>query len=348
MSANNSMTHRERFLAACNCQPVDKTPIWIMRQAGRYLPEYRTLKKQYSFLQLVKTPELAAEVSLQPMRRFDFDAAIIFSDILVIPEALGQPYHFTETGGIEMDYKVDNSDLIDRLEPSGLEDKLGYIGEAMRLVRTQIGDKTALIGFGGSPWTLAVYMIEGSASGDIATIKSLYRNEPQIFNRLLEKIKIALIDLFLMKIQAGADAIQIFDSWANLCPSEAYEDMSLRWIKEIIQALPQQIPIIVYAKGMASQVRSLADTGAKVLSMDGAVRLGDLRAKLPGDVALQGNLEPSIMDADDPEIVRLEALKILKEMKPHNGHIFNLGHGIRPTAKVENVAVLVETVHQFS
>ena len=319
-----------------------------MRQAGRYLPEYRALKEQYSFLQLVKTPELAAEVSLQPMHRFDLDAAIIFSDIMVIPEALGQPYHFSETGGIELDYRVDSSDMIERLDTEGIEDKLGYVAEAIRLVRTQMGDKTALIGFGGSPWTLAAYMVEGGASRNFAKVKSLYRDEPQVFNRLMEKITTAIIDLFHMKIKAGADAIQIFDSWANLCPPEAYEDMSLRWIKKIIQKLPQQFPIIVYAKGMASQVRSLARTGAKVLSMDGSVGLGGVRAELPGDVALQGNLKPSIMDADDPETVRLEALKILKQMKPHNGHIFNLGHGIRPTAKVENVAVLVETVHQFS
>ncbi len=342
------MTHRERFLAACHCQPVDKTPIWIMRQAGRYLPEYRALKKQYSFLQLVKTPELAAEVSLQPMRRFDLDAAIIFSDILIIPEALGQPYYFTETGGVKMDYKVDSSDHIDRLDPAGIEDKLDYVANTMRLIRTQMGDENALIGFGGSPWTLAVYMLEGGSPGNIATVKSFYQDERQAFYRLLEKITAALIDLFKMKIQAGADALQIFDSWADLCPAQAYEDMSLRWISEIIQALPKQIPVIVYAKGMASQVRGLSGTGARVLSMDGTARLGDLRAELPGDVALQGNLEPSIMDADDPETVRLEALKILNEMKPHNGHIFNLGHGIRPTAKVENVSALVETVHQFS
>ena len=286
------MTRRERFLAACHCQHVDRTPIWIMRQAGRYLPEYRKLKEKHSFLECVRIPELAAEISLQPLRRFNFDAAILFSDILVIPEALGQSYQFMDRGGIKMDYKIESKDQIDNLEIKGIDEKLNYVFEALTLLRRELGSDTAILGFGGSPWTLAAYMTEGAASEKFPNINRLFSEERDIFNALMEKITSALIDYFKMKIQADVDAIQIFDSWGCLCPDRDYWEASLRWVKDIIDALPHDLPVILFAKGMAHHSSSLCQTGARILSVDWKVSLRDLRRKLSPSIALQGNLDP--------------------------------------------------------
>ncbi len=340
------MTRRERFLAACHSQTVDCTPIWIMRQAGRYLPEYRKLKESHSFLDLVRTPELAAEISLQPLRRFDFDAAILFSDILVIPEALGQGYRFNDRG-ISMDYALESKEQIDDLDSIGIEDKLSYVGEALALLRKELGTETALLGFGGSPWTLAAYMAEGGASKSFPKVNDLFQNNRAAFNALMEKLTSALIDYFKMKIHAGVDALQIFDSWGCLCSDEDYWDASLRWIKDIIDALPDDVTIILFAKGMAHHHSSLCRAGARVLSVDSSVPLHELRLKLSSSIALQGNLDPAILSTT-PETVRDEAEKILSGMRGKKGHIFNLGHGILPNAKIENVEALVETVHRFS
>ena len=341
------MTHRERFLAACHCQPVDCTPIWIMRQAGRYLPEYRKLKEKYSFLECVRTPELAAEISLQPLRRFDLDAAIIFSDILVIPEALGQGYQFKDGGGIKMDYKIESMNQIENLDRSRIDEKLSYVFEALTLLRNELGSDTAILGFGGSPWTLAAYMTAGESSDKFTTVNRLFTDDRDIFNALMEKLTASLIDYFKLKIDAGVDALQIFDSWGGLCPDGSYWEASLRWIKDIIDALPPDIPVILYAKGMAHHASSLCQTGSRVLSVDWKMPLHELRSKVSPSIALQGNLDPAILSTN-PEKVRDEAEKILQSMRGDPGHIFNLGHGILPDAHIENVETLVETVHRFS
>ncbi len=341
------MNHRERFLAACHCQPVDCTPIWIMRQAGRYLPEYRKLKEKYSFLECVQTPELATEISLQPLRRFDFDAAILFSDILVIPEALGQGYQFKDGGGIKMDYIIESRNQIDNLECSRIDEKLSYVFDALTLLRKELGSEMAILGFGGSPWTLAAYMTEGGSSDKFSAVKHLFIHDRENFNALMEKLTSSLIDYFKLKIQAGVDALQIFDSWGALCPDGNYWEASLRWIKDIIDALPPELPIILYAKGMAHHATSLCQTGSRVLSVDWKMPLHELRSMVSPSIALQGNLDPSILSAN-PEKVRDEAEKILQSMRGDPGHIFNLGHGILPEARIENVETLVETVHRFS
>lgn len=341
------MTHRERFLAACHCQPVDCTPIWIMRQAGRYLPEYRKLKEKYSFLECVRTPELATEISLQPLRRFDLDAAIIFSDILVIPEALGQGYQFKDGGGIKMDYKIESMNQIDNLDRSRIDEKLSYVFEALTLLRNELGSDTAILGFGGSPWTLAAYMTEGGSSDKFTAVNRLFTDDRDIFNALMEKLTASLIDYFKLKIHAGVDALQIFDSWGGLCPDESYWEASLRWIKDIIDALPPDLPVILYAKGMAHHASSLCQTGSRVLSVDWNMPLHELRSKVSPSIALQGNLDPTILSTT-PEKVRDEAEKILQSMRGDPGHIFNLGHGILPNAHIENVETLIETVHRFS
>ncbi len=340
------MTSRERFLAACRQKKLQRPPIWIMRQAGRYLPEYRVLKEKHSFLELVKTPELATEVTLQPLKRFPLDAAIIFSDILIIPEALGQSYHFREEGGIGMDFILDSSDKVNALDSSNIQEKLSYLGKAIKLTRNAIGIDKALLGFGGAPWTLATYMVEGGSSKDFTRIKSLAYQQPLLFNQLMEKVTHALIELFKLQIASGADAIQIFDSWGSICSGIDYWEHSLRWIKTIIDALPEDFPIILFAKGMSHHAENLLKTGAKILSLDWSVNMQQFVNTLPTSCAIQGNLDPVILNTT-PDIVRSNALKLLDQMQSYPGYIFNLGHGILPEAKIENVEMLIETVCNY-
>lgn len=341
------MTSRQRFLAACRLESLDRPPIWIMRQAGRYLPEYRSLKEKYSFIQLVKTPELAMEITLQPLSRFPLDAAIVFSDILIVPEALGQPYHFKEEGGIGMDFTLDNANKINALNNVNIAEKLSYVGKALQLTRSAIGEDKALLGFGGSPWTLATYMVEGGSSKNFSKIKSLAYQEPALFEKLMQKISDAVIDLFKLKIRSGVDAIQIFDSWGNVCPGSDYWDLSLRWVKYIIDALPREIPVILFAKGMAHHAEKLLKTGARILSVDWTVDMVEMRNSLSFPFAIQGNMDPVLLNTT-PKIVRENALKILNQMSPYPGYIFNLGHGILPEAKIENVETLLQTVTQYN
>lgn len=337
------MTSRERFLAACHCHPVDRPPLWIMRQAGRYLPEYRALKEKYSFLTLAKTPELASEVTLQPLRRFPLDAAILFSDILVIPEALGQPYRFLDGKGIGMEYVIDSPETLNRLQPGRIRENLHYVSEALRILRQELAEDKALLGFGGSPWTLACYMVEGGKITHGDTIKAMAYEKPSMFHKLMEILTDSLIDYFKMQIESGADAIQIFDSWGNLAPANLYDDLSLKWISRIISALPPGTPVILFARGMATHAEALAQTGASVLSLDSTVHLSRIRRYAPGNFALQGNLDPALLNTS-PAIVRSAAQKLLSEMKNDPGHIVNLGHGILPNAKIENVEALASTV----
>src|SRR5476651_1558926 len=339
------MTSRERFLAACACAPLDRPPLWIMRQAGRYLPEYRALKAKSSFLEMVRTPALAAEITLQPLRRFpDLDAAILFSDILVIPEALGQGYKFRDEGGIAMEFRLETRAQIDALAPpAAVPERLAYVADALTLLKQELAGSRALLGFGGSPWTLAAYMVEGGSSEDFARIKTLFYSDRAAFDALMEKLTAALIAYFQMQIAAGADAIQIFDSWGGVIAGPDYEAASLRWIRQIIAALPREFPVILYAKGCAPHLADQAFTGARALSVDWTCDLAVVRRALPANIAVQGNLDPVLMQTT-PAIVRREAGRLLESMRSASGHIFNLGHGITPDAKIECVEALVETV----
>src|SRR4051812_39650048 len=229
-----ALTNRERFLKACRCERVDRPPVWLMRQAGRALPEYRKLKEKYSFLQLVQNPELATEVTLQPVRRFGFDAAILFSDILVIPEAMGQAYRFRETGGIEMDFTVQTKADVARLSVEQVTKRLSYVDKALRLLRKELGDKTALIGFAGSPWTLATFMMEGGSAEKYTRALALYREDPKTFSALAEKLTAAVTAYLKMQIKAGVDAVQIFDSHGGHLSAEEFQGASGQWMKEII------------------------------------------------------------------------------------------------------------------
>ncbi len=342
------MTSRQRFLAACACQPLDRPPLWVMRQAGRYLPEYRELKARSSFLHLVRTPELATEVTLQPLQRFSgLDAAILFSYILVIPEALGQAYSFRDTGGIGMEYRIETAAQVAALRhAAAVPEHLAYVADALRLLKTQLGDTKALLGFGGSPWTLATYMVEGGSSNDLERIKLLFYTERPLFDALLTKLTDALIAYFHLQIAAGADAIQIFDSWGGIIAGPDYEAASLQWIRRIVAALPADFPIILYAKGTSAHLTDQAFTGVKAISVDLTINLPHARHLLPANVAVQCNLDPVLMQTT-PAIVAHETTRLLESMRGTAGHIFNLGHGITPRAKIECMSTLVETVTTF-
>ena len=341
-----ALTNRERFLDACRCRAVDRPPVWLMRQAGRALPEYRQLKSQHPFLTLVRTPELAAEVTLQPVQRFDFDAAILFSYILVVAEGLGQGYKFRDGGGIEMNFALRTAKDIERLDVPAMPERLAYVPRALQLVKSSLGNRTALIGFAGSPWTLANFMLEGGSADEFTQAKRLFYSEPEIFSMLMEKLTAAVTRLLQMQIEAGVDAVQIFDSLGGLLAGDAFAAASANWIKQIVAALKNAVPVIVFSKDVHGHWQTLADTGANVLGIDWTVRLADVRAQLPEHVGVQGNLDPSLL-LTKPETVAAETNRILTDMRGVRGHIFNLGHGVPPEAKLENIAALVETVKNF-
>jgi uroporphyrinogen decarboxylase len=317
-----------------------------MRQAGRALPEYRALKEKHSFLELVQTPDLAAEVTLQPIRRFGFDAAILFSDILVVNEALGQNYRFRETGGIQMDFAVRNAADVERLQVGAVRERLDYTARALRLIKAELAGRTALIGFAGSPWTLANFMMEGGSSDAFTCAKALFHADPGLFGRLMEKLTAAVTELLRLQIEAGADAVQLFDSLGDLLAPADYNEASARWMKEIVTGLGDRVPVIVFGRGAHAGWDVLADTGAQVLGVDWQMRLADAARQLPANIALQGNLDPFLLTTT-PEKVATETRRILGEMRGRPGHIFNLGHGVPPAAKLENIASLVETVRGF-
>ena len=339
----NVDTDRERFLRACRCQPVDRPPVWLMRQAGRVLPEYRALKEKYSFAQLVATPELAAEVTLQPIRRFGFDAAILFSDILVAPEAMGQAFRFREQGGVEMEFKIRSADDVARLDVSGAPGRLEHVTKAIRLVKKALAGRTALIGFAGSPWTLANFMLEGGSSREFLTARRLFYTDRALFDSLCEKLTAVVTEFLRMQIEAGAEAVQIFDSLGGLLGAPAFEEASGCWIRRIVRALEGRVPVIVFAKGAHGSLENLRGLNADVLGMDWTAPLSDVRQRLPDTIGIQGNLDPILLETT-PEVVASETRKILDQMRGRDGHIFNLGHGVPPGAKLECVESLVTTV----
>lgn len=346
LSSAVSLTNRDRFLKACHCEPVDRPPIWLMRQAGRALPEYRALKEKYTFLELVQNSELATEVTLQPIRRFGFDAAILFSDILVVCEGLGQNYQFREKGGIEMEFILRTAADVDRLDTGAVNARLNYVAEALKLIKHELAGRTALIGFSGSPWTLANFMVEGGGVKEYSKAKALFYSEPELYNRLMEKLTTAITGYLRMQVEAGAEAVQIFDSLAGGLSDASWEAASGRWIREIIRGLGQKVPVIVFAKGTHGNWTELQAMGAQILGVDWNARLAEVRRRLPSHVGVQGNLDPFLLTTT-PEATAADAKRILQEMKGLNGHIFNLGHGVPPGAKLECIASLVNTVQEF-
>jgi uroporphyrinogen decarboxylase len=336
-------TARERFLRAARCLPVDHPPTWIMRQAGRALPEYRKLKEKYSFLQLAQTPELAAEVTLQPIRRFGFDAAIIFSDILVIPEAMGVGYKFRETGGVEMDFPIRSGADVKNLSVERIVEKLQYVLEAIRLVKNELRGQTALLGFAGSPWTLANYMLDGGSASKHTRALALFRENRPLFDQLCEKLSQAVLQFLRMQLLAGADAVQIFDSLGGIVPAAEFKAASGVWMQQIIASLGSIIPVIVFSKGTRDW-QTLTNTGARVIGIDYNVSLSATREALGPNFALQGNLDPAYMVSDSPEMIAARVEVLLEEMRDQAGYIFNLGHGLPPNSRLENIQAVLETI----
>jgi len=343
----------DRLIRALLRQPVDRTPIWIMRQAGRYLSEYRaTRERAGDFLTLCKTPELACEVTLQPLEHFDLDAAILFSDILTIPDAMGLGLKLIEQQGPRFERTVRSRDDVKALRSLDPDSDLGYVMDAVRLVKHELHDRMPLIGFAGSPWTLATYMIEGGSSRDYALSKSMLYDQPDLMRHLLDKLAVSVRDYLNAQIDAGVDAVMIFDSWAGVLTPAAYRDFSLASIRTILDGLMrerdgQKIPAILFSKGAAHSLGIMANSGCDAVGLDWTFDMGIARALVGDRVSLQGNLDPAVLRAS-PTVIREQAATVLASFGSGNGHVFNLGHGITPDIDPEHVAALVAAVHELS
>jgi uroporphyrinogen decarboxylase len=342
----------DRFLRALRLEPTDTTPIWVMRQAGRYLPEYRaTRERAGSFMGLAQQPEFACEVTLQPLDRFDLDAAILFSDILTVPDAMGLGLSFAEGEGPQFARPLRSKADIDKLAVPDMDGELRYVMDAVRLIRKELRGRVPLIGFSGSPWTLACYMVEGRGSKDFATLKAMCWNEPKLAHQLLDTLAQAVAAYLIAQAAAGAQALMIFDTWGGLLGPGPFREFSLRTMAQIVAALKadaasRELPVVLFSKGAGQHLAALADTGCAGLGVDWTVDLADARAAVGGRVALQGNLDPAILRAA-PAVVRREARMVLDSYGNHPGHIFNLGHGITPEVPPEQVKILVDEVHQY-
>ncbi|WP_133479137.1 uroporphyrinogen decarboxylase [Cognatilysobacter segetis] len=348
----------DRFLRALRREPVDRTPVWLMRQAGRYLPEYRaTRARAGSFLAMAKNPELACEVTIQPLERFPLDAAILFSDILTVPDAMGLGLYFVEGEGPKFERPVRTAADIAKLAVPDVGTDLRYVTDAVSLIRRELGGRVPLIGFSGSPWTLACYMVEGGGSKDFARVKSLALNDPAAMHCLLDVTTDAVIAYLDAQRLAGAQAMQVFDTWGGVLSPAMYREFSLRYLERIARELPRgdgadRAPLILFGKGNGAYLEALAATGAEGVGVDWTVDLGDAARRTGGRVALQGNLDPVTLYAS-PEAIRREVGRALNAYRDGNGgsregHVFNLGHGMSPDMSPEHVAVLVDAVHSLS
>ncbi|MFP6840134.1 MAG: uroporphyrinogen decarboxylase [Pseudohongiellaceae bacterium] len=343
----------DRFLKALAREKVDVTPVWMMRQAGRYLPEYRSIRKQAGdFLSLCQNPELACEVTLQPLRRYAFDAAILFSDILTIPDAMGQGLYFTEGEGPKFRKVIRSAADVDNLPDVNIADELSYVTDAVALIRKELNGSVPLIGFSGSPWTLATYMIEGGGSKDFRFAKQFLYNHPEAMHLLLDKLALAVTDYLNAQIRAGAQALQIFDTWGGILTSAAYREFSLDYMSKIIGGLiteneGRKVPVIVFTKNGGQWLQAIADCACQAIGLDWTTDIGTARSQVGERVALQGNMDPTLLYASTDSI-RREVATILKSFGAGSGHVFNLGHGITPEVDPEHVAVFVEAVHELS
>jgi len=343
----------DRFLRALLRQPVDVTPVWMMRQAGRYLPEYRaTRAKAGDFMTLCKTPELACEVTLQPLERFPLDAAILFSDILTVPDAMGLGLYFETGEGPKFERTVRSEADVDRLPVPDPEGELRYVMDAVRTIRGALAGRVPLIGFSGSPWTLATYMVEGGSSKDFAHLKGMMFDRPDLLHRLLGKVADAVTAYLNAQIAAGAQAVQIFDTWGGALTPRDYREFSLRYMTRIVEGLTRQadgrqVPVILFTKNGGQWLEDMVEAGADALGIDWTTDLDDARRRVGDSVALQGNMDPSALYAS-PERIRHEVATILESYGHGSGHVFNLGHGIHQHVDPEHARVFVEAVHELS
>ncbi len=341
------------LLRALRRQPVPRTPVWIMRQAGRYLPEYREVRAQAGdFMSLCRNAELACEVTLQPLRRFPLDAAILFSDILTVPDALGLGLHFVTGEGPRFERPVQSAAAIRKLSVPDVASELGYVFEAVRTIRAALGGKVPLIGFAGSPWTVATYMVEGRSSRDFATIKGLAKEDPQALLRLLDVVTETTVHYLNAQIEAGAQAIMVFDTWGSALEPDDYRRFSLANMQTIVDNLARNngaepIPVILFTKGAGELLADMANTGCDALGVDWTTDLATARDYVEDKVALQGNLDPATL-RESPEAIRKGVRDTLASYGKGPGHVFNLGHGITPDIDPDNVTALVEAVHELS
>lgn len=341
------------FIKALLKQPIDRTPVWMMRQAGRYLPEYRQVREQAgSFLDLCTNPELACEVTLQPLRRFNFDAAILFSDILTIPDAMGLGLYFTEGEGPRFKYPVRTAADVNKLPIPDPETDLGYVMEAVRLIRTRLQGSVPLIGFSGSPWTLATYMVEGGSSKSFQKVKGLMFEQPLVMHAMLDKLAQSVAAYLNAQIAAGAQVVMLFDTWGGMLSSEDYLEFSLRYAKQVRALLKtdvagQQTPTILFTKGGGLWLEAMSDAGYDALGLDWQTDIGQARARVGDKVALQGNMDPVTLYAQ-PDVIVEKVKTVLAKYGSGSGHVFNLGHGILPDINPEHVKAMVDAVHQYS
>ena len=343
----------DRFLRALLREPVDRTPIWIMRQAGRYLPEYRaTRARAGSFMDLCTNPDLACEVTLQPLARFDLDAAILFSDILTIPDAMGLGLSFAQGEGPQFARPVRSAADVEKLGVPDPEGELRYVMDAVRVIRRELDGRVPLIGFSGSPWTLATYMVEGSGSKEYSHVKGMLFDRPELLHKLLDTTARAVTSYLNAQIAAGAQAVMVFDTWGGVLSPRDYQEFSLRYMAQIVDGLTREnegrrVPVILFTKGGGAWLEMMAATGCDALGVDWTTDIGAARARVGERVALQGNMDPCVLYAS-PERIRVEAATILKSYGAGPGHVFNLGHGIHQHVNPEHVKALVDSVHELS
>lgn len=344
----------DTYLRALLKQPVPRTPVWMMRQAGRYLPEYKEVRAGCGdFMSLCRNPERACEVTIQPIRRFALDAAILFSDILTVPDAMGLGLYFSAGEGPKFERTINNLKDVENLPIPDPEDELDYVMDAVRLIRKELAGEVPLIGFCGSPWTIATYMVEGGSSKSFMKIKKMMYQEPNILKLLLDKLADSLILYLNAQIKAGAQSIMIFDSWGGALSHSAYLEFSLEPMKKIIKNLIRQndegqiIPVTLFTKGGGLWLEAIADSGADAVGLDWTVNLADAKARIGSKVALQGNMDPSVLYAS-PKRIEQEVANILAEFGNSNGHVFNLGHGIHLDVEPDNAKFFVDAVHRLS
>ena len=344
----------DNFLRALIKEPTDRTPICLMRQAGRYLPEYcQTRKRAGSFLQLCKSPTMACEVTLQPLSRYDLDAAILFSDILTVPDAMGLGLYFTEGEGPKFERPLTEEWAIRDLAVPDPWDHLRYVMDGVSEIRRALDNSVPLIGFAGSPYTLACYMVEGASSSDYRRVKTMIYDRPDLMHRILSVTADAVTAYLNAQIESGAQAVMIFDSWGGGLSAAAYQEFSLHYMQRIVAGLikekdGERVPSIVFTKGGGLWLESIADIGCDAIGLDWTIDIGEARRRVGDRVSLQGNLDPNVLFAS-PDKIAVEAKKVLDSYGPGNtGHVFNLGHGISQFTPPEHVTTLVDTVHEYS
>ncbi len=347
------MLENDRYIKAALSQPVDKTPVWMMRQAGRYLPEYRELRaKAGDFMSLCTNPELACEVTLQPLRRYDLDAAILFSDILTIPDAMGLGLYFKTGEGPAFERPVQTIQDIKKLSVPDIYSELKYVTDAVSTIRTNLKNQTPLIGFSGSPWTLATYMVEGGTTKNFGKVKGMMFAEPAAMHQLLDVLAKSVTAYLNAQIESGAQAVMLFDTWGGVLSTRDYQAFSLQYMQQIVDGLIREkdgvrIPVTLYSKGGAGWLEMMANTGVDCVGLDWTIDIDQARARIGDKVALQGNMDPCILYST-PELIEKEVADILVKYGNGSGHVFNLGHGIHPTIDPVNVEAYVDAVHKHS